>query len=379
MNEGTKNKTPEQLEDAIRLLGASISFYGGNENITVRVSTLSRNFEKTLDLVEEMLFEPRWDTIQFDLAKSRVVNNLKRNKANPSYLASNTLNRLIFGKDNILAVEASGTEESVNSLTINDLKDFYAENFSPSLAKFIIAGDIDQERVTKALEKINKRWQPKDVTIPSVTMPDAPEKSQIFFVDVPGAKQSVIYIGCPSITRKDPDYYPAYVTNYKLGGSFNGLFNLILREEKGFTYGARSYFNAAANYGTFVASSMVRTNSTLESVNIFKTEMEKYRKEIPQEYVDFTKSALLKGNARSFETLGSLLNMLNNIAVYDLPNDYIKQEEAFVQGLTPEKVLELANKYINPDRMYYVVAGDAATQAKELEKVGFGKPVIVKE
>ena len=124
----------------------------------------------------------------------------------------------------------------------------------------------------------------------------------IYFVDVPGAKQSVISIGCPSIPRTDPDFYPAYVANYKLGGSFNGILNLILREEKGFTYGARSGFNGARNYGTFTASSMVRTNSTLESVTIFKTEMEKYRESIPQEYVDFTKSALLKA-MRYFETL----------------------------------------------------------------------------
>ena len=178
---------------------------------------------------------------------------------------------------------------------------------------------------------------------------------------------------------ENPDYYPASVTNYKLGGSFNGIFNLILREEKGFTYGARSYFSGAKNYGTFTASSMVRTNSTLESVNIFKTEMEKYRESIPQQYIDFTKSALLKSNARNFETLGNLLNMLSNISLYNLPTDYIKQEEAFVKGLTVEKQLELAKKYIDPSRMYYVVAGDAATQLKELEKVGLGKPVLVKE
>jgi len=379
MNEGTKNKTPEELEDAIRLLGASISFYGGSENITVRVSTLARNFEKTMSLVEEMLFEPRWDEEQFGLAKSRVINNLKRNKANPSYLASNKLNKLIFGENSILAVETVGTEESVSAITINDMQDFYDRNFSPSLAKFIVAGDIDQQRVEAALAGINKRWQPKEVTIPEVKAAEAPVKSQLYFVDVPGAKQSVIYIGCPSITRTDPDYYPAYVANYKLGGSFNGLFNLILREEKGFTYGARSNFSAAKSYGIFTASSMVRTNSTLESVTIFKNEMEKYRENIPQEYIDFTKSALLKGNARNFETLGSLLGMLNNIAVYDLPADYIKQEEAFVKGLTVEKQLELAKKYIDPSRMYYVVAGDAATQLKELEKAGLGKPVLVKE
>jgi len=379
MNEGTKNKTPEELEDAIRLLGASISFYGGSENITLRVSTLARNFEQTVALVEEMLFEPRWDSVQFDLAKSRIINNLKRNKANPSYLASTTLNELIFGENNILAVESVGTEESVNSITIDDLKDFYNKNFSPSLAQFIVAGDIDQQRVEASLTGINSKWVAKDISIPETKVPEAPVKSQIYFIDVPGAKQSVIYIGCPSISRINPDYYPASVTNYKLGGSFNGIFNLILREEKGFTYGARSYFSVAKNYGTFTASSMVRTNSTLESVNIFKTEMEKYRESIPQEYIDFTKSALLKSNARNFETLGNLLNMLSNISLYNLPTDYIKQEEAFVKGLTVEKQLELAKKYIDPSRMYYVVAGDAATQLKELEKVGLGKPVLVKE
>ncbi|HUV00157.1 MAG TPA: pitrilysin family protein [Bacteroidales bacterium] len=377
MNEGTKNKTPEELEDAIKLLGANINFYGGNENITIRVSTLARNFEKTIGLVEEMLFEPRWDEEQFNLAKIRIVNNLKRNKANPSYLASTTLNKLVFGENNILAIETVGTEESVSSITIDDLKDFYNKNFSPSLAQFIVAGDIDKQRVEAALAGINTKWQAKEVALPEIKIPEPPAKSQIFFVDVPGAKQSVIYIGCPSIPRTNPDYYPAYVTNYKLGGSFNGIFNLILREEKGFTYGARSYFSGAKNYGTFTASSMVRTNSTLESVNIFKNEMEKYRESVPQEYIDFTKSALLKSNARNFETLGSLLNMLNTISAYNLPVDYIKQEEVFVKGLTVEKQLELAKKYIDPSRMYYVVAGDAATQLKELEKVGLGKPIIV--
>ena len=107
--------------------------------------------------------------------------------------------------------------------------------------------------------------------------------------------------------------------------------------------------------------------------------MEKYKQNIPQEYIDFTKSALLKSNARNFETVGNLLNMLSNIATYDLPTDYIKQEESFLKGLTAEKQLELAKKFIDPSRMYYVVVGDAKTQLKELEKVGLGKPIIVKD
>ena len=261
LNDGTKNKTPEQLEDAIKLLGASISVYADNENITISVNTLARHFNKTLALVEEMLLEPRWDEEQFNLAKSRVKNNIKNNQADPNYLASFTLNKLIFGEGNVLATDLLGTEASINALTIDDLKGFWEKYFSPSIANFMLVGNMDQVNVEKALAGLNEKWKSKEVSLPKIKTQEAPAKSQIYFVDVPGAKQSVIYIGGPSITRSNADYYPAYVANYKLGGSFNGIFNLILREEKGFTYGARSGFTSATNYGKFSASSMVRTNS----------------------------------------------------------------------------------------------------------------------
>lgn len=377
MNEGTRNKTPEELEDAIGFIGASIYVRASNEDISISANALTKNFEKSISLVEEMLLEPRWDKEQFELAKSRIINNLKRNAANPDYLASLTLNKLIYG-NSILSYDLTGTEESVASITIDDLKNFYNDYFYPSLARFIVVGDVDQERVEKALTTINTKWQPKEVSLPEIKLPGQPEKSIIYLVDVPGAKQSVISIGAPAIPRSNPDFYPATVANYKLGGSFNGIFNLILREEKGFTYGARSSFSGGKNYGAFIASSRVRTNATLESVTIFKNEMEKYRQYIPQEYVDFTKSSLMRGNALRFETLGSLADMLNTMSAYNLPKNYIKLEEAFVKDLTSDKILEYARKYIDPSRMYYVVVGDAKTQAKELEKVGFGKPVLFK-
>jgi zinc protease len=377
MNEGTKNKTPEQLEDAIGLLGASIRVSSGDEDISIYVSTLTKNFEKTITLVEEMLLEPRWDSVQFGLAKSRIINTLKRNQASPDYLASTTLNKLIFGENNILGMEYTGTETTVSSITIDDLKAYYEKYFSPTGSKLLVVGDVDQARVEKAFAELSSKWAPKEISLPALQIHVAPEKSAIYFVDMPGAKQSVINIGAPSLPRTSSDFYPAYVANYKLGGSFNGLFNLILREEKGFTYGARSNITGSKDYGIFSASSRVRTNSTLESVTIFKNEMEKYRENMPQEYVDFTKDALIKSNALRFETISSLLGMLSTMTSYNLPADYIKQEETYVQGLTPEK-LEIVKKYIDPSKMYYVVVGDAKTQLKELEKVGLGKPILVK-
>lgn len=377
MNEGTKNKTPEQLEEAIGLLGADIRVMAGNEDISIYVSTLTRNFEKTLALVEEILLEPRWDKEQFGLVKSRNINNLKRNAANPEYLASITLNKLVYG-NSILAIDASGTESSVAAITLDDLKEYYSKYVSPSIAKFLIVGDVEQVKVEKSLASLNGKWEARKIELPAIKVPTAPEKSQLYFVDVPGAKQSVISIGATSIPRTNPDYYPAYVANFKLGGSFNGNLNLILREEKGFTYGARSSFYGAKDYGQFTASSKVRTNSTVESVTIFKTEMEKYRQTIPQEYVDFTKSSLLKGNALRFETLYGLLGMLNTMTDYNLPADYIKQEEQYVKGLTTDKQLQMARKYIDPARMYYVVVGDAKTQLEPLKAVGLGNPILYK-
>ena len=228
-----------------------------------------------------------------------------------------------------------------------------------------------------ALSSLESRWEKKEVDFPEVVIPGNPEASRIYFIDFPGAKQSVIQIGNIAIPHNNPDYYPAFVVNYKLGGSFNGIVNLILREEKGFTYGARTGFSGGSYTGSFSASSSVRTNATYESVKIFKEEMEKYRQGISQEDIDFTKDALLKSNARAFETQASLIGMLSDISQYNLPPDYIKDEEEFVRSLTAEKHNELVKKYIDPSKMYYVVAGDAKTQVPELKKLGLGDPIML--
>lgn len=377
LTEGTKNKTPEELEEAIQLLGASIYVSGGTENITVSVNTLARNFEATLDLVEEILTEPRWDEEQFELVKARIANDLKRNEANPGYLAYVNFNKLIYGEENILGIPPSGTIESVESITMDDLKAFYTENLSPAVTKMQVAGDIDRERVLTALNSLEESWIPKDVTLPAVEVPGTPEKGGLYFLDVPGAKQSNIYVGYASIPRTHEDYFPATVMNYKLGGSFNGTLNLILREEKGFTYGARSGFSGYQNHGNFSASSSVRSDATFESVSIFKTEIEKYRKTILNEDLEFTKNALLKSYALNYETLGALLNMLKEISTYNLPADYAAREVEFIRNYTKEKHLQLADKYLKPQNMYFVIAGDAKTQMPALEKIGMGKPVLI--
>jgi zinc protease len=378
LNEGTKTKTPEELEEAIALLGAYIHVNAGNESISINVNTLARNLEKTISLVEEMLLEPRWDTTSFDLVKEKTINDLRRSSAEPSYLANQALNKLRFGNENIYSTDIQGTIESVKSITMDDLKAYYEKYVSPSVGQLLVVGDVDQPHVEKAFAELGRKWEPKEVTLPSFIFPSSPEKPALYFVDVPGAKQSVISVGCLSIPRSNPDFNAAMVANYKLGGSFNGYLNLVLREEKGFTYGARSNFNGYINCGTFTASSSVRSNATLESTEIFRDLMKKYRQGVSQEDVDFTKNSLLKGNALKYETLRALLNMLNTMTLYNLPSDYISRDEAYVRNLSVEEINAEVQKYIDPMRMYYVVAGDAETQFKDLKKLGFGDPILYK-
>jgi zinc protease len=378
LNEGTKNKTPEELEEEIDLLGAMIRVSADDEDITISVNTLTRNFEQTLAIVEEMLLEPRWDSLAFEIARTRVLNNLRRSSIDPTYLGSRALARLTLGEENIFATDVSGTVESVKSMTMDDLKAFYEKNISPSVATFLVVGSVDQTGVEKALARLGTDWSAKKVQIPEIAYAQAPEKAGVYFVDVPGAKQSNIYIGAPAIPRSHPDYYPAYVANYKLGGSFNGYVNLVLREEKGYTYGARTNFNAQKHYGTFVASSAVRSTATLESAEIFRDLMKQYRDGVSQDDIDFTKDALLKGNALRFETHRALLGMLGTMSEHGLPDDYIAREEDYVRKLTVDDVNTTVQKYIDPMKMYYVVAGDAATQLRELKKLGFGEPVLIK-
>ncbi|HBB91304.1 MAG TPA: peptidase M16 [Bacteroidales bacterium] len=379
MNEGTKNKTPLELEEAIEMLGANIRVGSSATSVSISGSCLVRNFDATLALVEEMLLEPRWDEEEFALAKIRVLNNLKRQKASPNALAGETFQKLVYGENHIFSINGSGTEETVSAISIDDLKNFYNEALSPNIANFHIAGNIGKDKVMSSLQPLAQKWTQKEVLIPAYSLPEAPTKSLVWFVDVPGAKQSIIQIGCAGPAKSDPEYFSATVMNDKLGGSFNGWVNMVLREEKGFTYGARSGFSGNIAAGTFSASAPVRSSATLESVQIFKDLMNKYREGISQEDLDFTKNSLLKSYARKYETLGALTGMLGEISMYNLPKDYAVKEQETIRNLTLEQHKALAQKYIDPSRMYYVIAGDAATQADQLTEVGFGKPNIIKK
>lgn len=374
---GTATKTPEELEDAIDLLGANINVYAGLETIDISVNCLARKLEQTVELVREILLEPRWDEEELAISKMKLINNLKRNAANPNYLSGKAFNDLLLGTGSLLATPSYGTVESVESITMDDLKAYYEKNISPSVSTLLVVGDVDRSRIEQSFQILTGQWPVNEVEMPEFTVLPSNTPSKVYFVDFPGAKQSVLRIGQLYFPADPYEHFATTVANYKLGGAFNSVVNMILREEKGFTYGARTSFSNNTVYGTFAASSSVRSDATLESATIFRDEIIKYRQGISEADLEFTKNALLKSNARNYETLDALQGMLRDIDRFDLPDNYVEKEQEILRSMTLQQHKDLCMKHLNPDRMYYVIVGDAATQLKPLRELGFGEPELI--
>jgi zinc protease len=195
MMEGTANKTPIELEEAIDELGARISLYTGKESIGMRVNCLKSKLNKVFELIKEILLEPRWDEKEFERVKQETIEQIHRNSARPRAIASNVFSKLNYGIEHILAYPTLGTKESVESITMDDLKKYYEVNFSPSVSHITIVGDITQGKAMATVKKFEDTWQAKDITFPEYTTPPVRKKAAVYFVDVPGAKQSQIRIG----------------------------------------------------------------------------------------------------------------------------------------------------------------------------------------
>ncbi len=380
LTKGTATKTAEELEEAIDNLGATIRVNAGKENITISGNSLARNYEATMKLVEEILLEPRWDATEFELAKQSTLSYITQLSANPNSIASNTFNKLLYGQDHILSFSTNGTITSVEQIELDDLQNYYNQYFSPSVATMHVVGAVDEREVLASLKNINTRWKSKTVEIPVIEKPEPVTKSQIYFYDVPDAKQSVLQFGYLALAQTDADFYPASIMNYKLGGGgFASRLTQELREGKGYTYGIRSGFSGSDIPGAFSVSSAVRTNVTYESAALVKEILQNYAPTFSDEDLADTKSYLLKSNARRFETAGAKLGLLADISRYGWAPDYVKNREEIVKNITKEEIQELARTYVNPDKMIWLVVGDAKTQMHRLERLGFGKPILVND
>ncbi|TVQ15703.1 MAG: insulinase family protein, partial [Balneolaceae bacterium] len=304
--------------------------------------------------------------------------SIAQRESNPGSIASGQFNRLVYGDDHILANHPGGTVESVEAITIDDLKNYYHAFISPDVAVFHIVGAVNRKNVTASLSRLGKGWENRAVTFPDYPMAEAPSRPSLWFYNVPGASQSQIRVGYRALPETHPDFYAAEVMNYALGGGgFVSRLMQELREGKGYTYGISSGFSGTDLPGSFVISTGVRTNVTLESAALIRQIVLDYPATFTEDDLENTKSNLLKRNARAFETPGAKLAMLRNMSAYGWPADYVLQQETVVREMTVERIRDLARQYANADRMHYLIAGDAATQLSRLRELGLGEVEVL--
>ncbi|RNI30148.1 insulinase family protein [Rufibacter immobilis] len=387
MNEDSEKFTAEEISSKLEKLGSSIYFGSGSETMTVQVQSQVKNLDATLALLEEQMMHPRFSQDDFDRLKKQRLEAIKNQSTQPTVIANNVYNKTLYGEGHIQAIPVIGTTATVESITLDDVKKFYANYFSPSVTNLVVVGDVDQKQIMPKLAFLSK-WQAKSVTMPAEPKLASIDKTKIFIVDKEKAAQSEIRIGYMAMPYDATgDYYKAGLMNYVLGGAFNSRINLNLREDKGYTYGAGSYFSGTESSGPYTAYAGVRSNVSDSAVVEFMKEIKRFREEgITDDELAFMRSAIGQSDARKYETSFQKAAFLNNMLRYNLDADYVNKQNQILQNITKEEINALAKKYLPVEKMSIMLVGDKAAIKPGLEKLGYevveldpdGAPVQVK-
>ncbi|WP_106793551.1 pitrilysin family protein [Aquimarina sp. Aq78] len=366
--EGTATKTSAELEEAIGLLGASIDIFSGTEEIRLRASCLAKNFEDTVALIEEILLQPRWDEKEYARLKQALQTNLKGREASPQAIASINFNKLLYGNQNILGLPNSGTLETTENISLDDIKKHY-KNLSPRNATFHIAGNINKSKVKETLSSLASNWNTESVAIPKIEITEKDQTDHLYFIDVPGSKQSVIFIGKLALSATNPEFNNLDYANEILGGGSSGRLFQTLRIQKGYTYGAYSGIRAQKNISPFFVATSVRANATLPSLKIIEEMITSYGESFSEDDAEITRNKILKGSTRDYEALDDKLGILREMSKYSKPASFIEDDQKELVGMSELDFKSIIFKHIEENKMIYVVVGDKASQLEEVKKL----------
>jgi zinc protease len=373
MQESTMGYTAEKMEEELDKLGSNIDVWADEENISVGVTSLSRNTNSTLNLAAEIMLRPKFSEEEFNRIKKQQLEYIANQSTQAEVIANQTFNQLVYGKDNALATSIYGTAKSVESITLNDVRSFYDQNFTTVNTSVIASGDITAEMMETFLAPFMAMRPMPPVQIPAFTTAPKIEKTKIYLVNKEGAPQSELRVGYLAMPYDATgEYYKANIMNYILGGAFNSRINLNLREDKGWTYGARSGFSGAHNPGPWRVSTGVRGNATDSAVAEILKEIKNYRKDgITKDELAFTKNSILEREALKYETNSQKAGFLERMLEYKLGDNFVTEQVAILKKMKKKDINKLAEKYLPIDNMAIVVVGDAKSVKPGLEKLGY--------
>jgi predicted Zn-dependent peptidase/outer membrane lipoprotein-sorting protein len=361
-----KRKASDFAREADKI-GAEYSASSGDDATSIVISGLTKHTDKLLELLSDAVLNPTFPEEQLEIVRKQALSNITAGKKTPQTLAANLQRKVLFGDYPYGKVQ---TEESVNAITVEDLKNFYNSHYFANNATIAVVGDVKADEITKKLEKYFGKWKRgTPAKVQPAELPDS-KGMMIHLVDLPGAVQSNIRVCFRSVPRNNPDLVELGVVESVLGGGFSGRLFQNLREKHGWTYGAYASGVYQRYLGYFAASTEVRNAVTDSAIAEILAEMRRICSEpINEEELKLQREYLAGNYLLSLERAEQNATRLQNIEFYGLPADYYKTYAQRVSRVTPEKALELAKKYIEVNDLAIVVVGDAKEIKPKLEKI----------
>ena len=377
IDEGTATRSSLEIADALDVLGATLTSSANVDATTISLSTITRHLDAALEVYADVVVHASFPPQEFERLRQQRLTLLLQQRDQAGTIASNAFHHILYGDRHPYGNNSAGTEASIGSLTRDDLVGFYGKFYSPDNGTLIVVGDARMEDLQPRLERLFGTWQPRHA--PPATVPDPPHRTSrvVYLIDKPGAPQSEVRIGYPALARNTPDYFPVLVMNRMLGGQFSSRLNLNLREQKGYSYGVRSAFTLTRHPGPFSAGGAVVTAHTDGAIREFLYEIDRMRREgMTAEELSFVKKGLVGGFSLGLETSSQIMDLLTNVRLYDLPDDYYNHYAQGVDGVTLGDVSRVAARYLDSSVMAVVVVGDVATIRTGIEAMHVGDVVL---
>jgi zinc protease len=364
--EGTESRTSKEIADEVARMGASLSAGANSDYTIVAASALAQFNDPILGLLAEVALEPSFPEHEVELAKQNTKESLRQQRAQPSFLASEMVSRVMFG-DHPYSVVAP-TPESIDRSSRDEFVKFHRSKLVPNNAVCIIVGDIRYDNILKRIESLFSTWKRGEELVANFPAPPKRTKRIAYLVDRHGSAQSNIVIANSGINRTSPDYFPIMLMHTILGGTASSRLFMNLREEKGYTYGAYSNLDARRSAGTFRATAEVRTQVTGDSLKEFFYELDRIgREQVSQKEISDAKSYLTGVFPIRLETQEGLTDQLVQIKMLNLPDDYLHNYRERVQAVTIEQIQRVAEKYVKPDEAALIVVGDGSSVLEQIK------------
>ena len=380
LDEGTITRDAFEIADAKDFVGARLGAGSGWDGSFVFLSTLKKHLDTATEIFADISLNPTFPSEDMEKIRERRLTGILQRKDQPITLAALAFAELVYGDSHPYGSPAGGTRESMKSITKSDLESYYSTYYKSNNATLIVVGDVTGSEILPILEKHFGSWEsgmiPKEM---SYEIPEINETA-FYLVDKPDAAQSYLYFGHNSISRASEDYINSVVLNMILGGQFSARMNMNLREDKGYTYGARTGFSARKSGGSFSARASVKTAVTDSSIIEFLYELRRIRVEhVTVEELQHAKNSIVQRLPSGFETPSQIAGVLGSLILNDLPDDYYNTYGEKIQAVTMHDIMVTARKLIDPEHMTLVISGDIAQVKEGIESLNEGKVNIVGE